>query len=240
LDNHSVYANEELDGWTDRSGLIDTESYLIGKYIKNKGNLIEAGTGGGRISLEILEEYPNLNIIAFDFVEEMILSAKKKSTFIDFRVNDASDLSEFKDESFNFSIYLQQIVSLVPEELIPKVLGESYRILKKDEVILFSFLYHEGRKINPILSFLTNIFRTFRNEKRRPQTLPWLKLGGKMNLNLFGKDQATTYWFKKKEIIELLQKYGFEALEVASAKEIQKRTSSSKGMLYIICKSRIR
>ena len=236
MNNHAVYANEELDGWTGRSGLIDTEAYLINKYIKNKGSLIEAGTGGGRIALEVLEEYPNLDIVAFDFVEDMIRSAKEKSSAIDFRVSDASDLSEFEDESFEFSIYLQQIVSLVPEELISKVLDESYRILKKDGVILFSFLYYEGRKINPILSFLTNTFRTLRNEKRREQTLPWLKLAGKFNFNLFRKRQATTYWFKKKEIIELLQKNGFEILEVASAKEIQERTSGSEGMLYVVCK----
>jgi ubiquinone/menaquinone biosynthesis C-methylase UbiE len=225
LDNYSVYANEELESWTERSGLLEQEAYLIEKYIQDDSRLIEAGTGGGRISLEIDKVFKDVNIVAFDFVADMIRSAKMKSDKIDFRVLDASDLSVFEDESFEFAIYLQQIVSLVPGSLVSKVLEEAYRILKKDGVIIFSFLYYEGRRINPLLSFLVNGVRFLRGEERNRQCLPWLKLGGRANLKLFSKDQATTYWFEENEAREVLEKIGFQILEV-----------KKDNMLYVVCR----
>ena len=236
MDNHGVYANEELESWIDRSGLIEQEKYLISKYLQNRGKLIEAGTGGGRIALEIDKEYDSLEIMAFDFVGEMIENAKIKSDKINFEVADASDLSFLKDESFDFAIYLQQIVSLVPYPLITLVLSEAFRILKKDGLIIFSFLYFEGRAINPFLSFIINTIRVFRGERYQQGSLPWLKLSGKPNYKLFRRNQAMTYWFKKEEIIKILENTGFKIIEVTTSRQIQKRLSGADGMLYIVCK----
>jgi ubiquinone/menaquinone biosynthesis C-methylase UbiE len=236
LDNHTVYSNQELDNWTTRKGLLKEEFYLIDKYIGNSGKVIEAGTGGGRISLELYDKNPNLDIVAFDFVEDMIKSAKQKSSNIDFIVKDASDLSYFSDNSFDYAIYLQQIVSLIPKKLISSVLEESYRILKKDGIIIFSFLYFQGRTINSIFSMMINVARLLRGEKWRKQSLPWLKLAKKPNFKLFNKNQATIYWFERNEIEEKLRNIGFEILEIKTSKEITNREKGADGMLYIVCK----
>ncbi len=237
MDNHDVYAdNKELDNWIRRSGLLADEAYFIDKYIENRGRLIEAGTGGGRIALEIAKRNSDLEIVAFDFVEAMIKSAKMKSQIVDFRVDDASDLSSFEDESFDFAVYLQQIVSCVSVELISKVLNESYRVLKKDGIILFSFLYFDGRKINPSLSFIVNSLRILRGEKWQRQNLPWLKLAGKPNFKIFSKKQATTYWFELDEIKQILTDIGFTIMEVKTSKELSNLQNKSDGMLYIVCK----
>ncbi len=225
MNNHSIYANEELKNWTERSGLLKQEQYLIEKYIRNEGILIEAGTGGGRISLEVHDKYPNIKIVAFDFVEEMIKSAKLKSNEINFEVHDASDLSIYDDNTFDAAIYLQQIVSLVPEEFISCVLKESYRVLKKDGIVIFSFLSYSGRKINLIVSFLVNILRILRKEKWQTQRLPWLKLSNKVNFKFFTKNQATTYWFYEKEIIKILEDIGFTIVE-----------TKCDNMIYVVCK----
>lgn len=224
MDNHSVYANEELGSWTERSGLLKQEVYLIEKYIQDCGRLIEAGTGGGRISLEINKTLNNLDIVAFDFVAEMIQVAKTKSKKIDFVVLDATDLSVFQDETFDYAIYLQQIVSLAPEEKIFDVLNEAYRVLKKDGVIIFSFLYYQGRKINTPLSVTVNAMRVMRGQQWRRQSLPWLKLGGKINWKFFGKGQTTTYWFEEREIRKILEDVGFKIVE-----------SKKDNMLYMVC-----
>ncbi len=109
--------------------------------------------------------------------------------------------------------------------MIPKVLDESYRILKKDGVILFSFLYYHGRKINPLLNFIVNMIRSARGEVWERQRLPWLKLGGKVNMRLFNKDQATIYWFEEDEIKTILENIGFKILEV-----------KKDNMLYVVCR----
>jgi ubiquinone/menaquinone biosynthesis C-methylase UbiE len=236
MNNHTVYANEELENWVEREGLIPQEKYLLEKYLPDHGKLIEAGTGGGRISLEIMNKNGSLEILAFDFVQEMIERAKIKSNKIDFKVADATDLSFLENETFDTAIYLQQILSLIPYTLIPKALDEAYRILKKDGVIIFSFLYFKGRKINPLLSFITNIIRLLRGEPWQRCSLPWLKLARKVNYRLFAKGQAMTYWFEKDEIVDMLNKRGFKIIEIITSKEIVKQTKGSDGMLYIVCK----
>jgi ribonucleotide monophosphatase NagD (HAD superfamily) len=52
-----------------------------------------------------------------------------------------------------------------------------------------------------------------------------LKLGGRANLKLFSKDQATTYWFEENEVREVLEKIGFQILEV-----------KKDNMLYVVCR----
>jgi len=236
LDNHAVYTNEELDRWNNRSGLLEQERYLIEKYLENRGKLIEAGTGGGRISLEITKKYKDIDIVAFDFVKEMIETASAKSENINFLVADASDLSIFDNECFDFALYLQQIVSFVPLSLIPILLEEIYRILKKDGIVILSFLNYNGRVINPILSTVVNSIRVLRGENWERQNLPWLKLGGKINLKFLGKNQAKTYWFRQNEIETLLESVGFTIIESTTAREISKLKNGNDGMLYIVCK----
>ena len=240
MNNHAIYANDELQSWVEREGLILQEQYLLDKYIKGDETLIEAGTGGGRISLALIAKYKDLDIMAFDFVEEMIENAKKKSTYIDFKVADATDLSFIEDRSFDTAIYLQQIISLIPDTLIPKALDEVYRILKNEGIVIFSFLYFDGRKINPLLSMLVNIMRKIRGEKWQKCSLPWLKLSGKINYKLFAKNQAMTYWFEKKQIMDMLKNKGFTILETTTSKEIEKRSSGDEGMLYIVCQKQIK
>ncbi len=224
MDNKKVYTTKELKSWIERSGLTEQERSLIAHYIKDNGRLIEAGTGGGRIAIEIQKKYEHLEITAFDFVGEMILSAKKKNDKIDFRVLDASNLSVFEDEYFDYAIYLQQIVSLVPQELIPKVLKESYRIVRKGGIAIFSFLDFKSRKFNLPLSFIVNTARALRGEKWEMQKLPWLKLGGKLNWSFLKKGQPTTYWFIENEIKQLLKNVGFRIIK-----------TERKGMIYIVC-----
>lgn len=240
MNNHTIYANDELESWIEREGLIPQEHYLLDKYIRGDETLIEAGTGGGRISLELKKRYENLNIVAFDFVEEMIVRARKKSNEIDFRVGDAADLSWLANESFDVAIYLQQIISLIPAALIPKAISEAYRVLKNDGIAIFSFLYYDGRRINPLLSLLVNTIRTVRGEEWQKHSLPWLRLSGRINYKLFSKHQAMTYWFGKEEIVKMLETQGFAILETVTSKKIEQRTSGSDGMLYIVCRKQIR
>jgi hypothetical protein len=81
-----------------------------------------------------------------------------------------------------------------------------------------------------------NLVRTLRGEKYQQGSLPWLKLSGKPNYKFLGKNQATTYWFKKEEIIEKLENIGFKIIEVTTSKEIAKQVSGAEGMLYVVCK----
>jgi len=228
--NKEVYSGSDLEMWKDRNDILPIEKYLIDKYIKNKkSTIIEAGTGGGRLSL-YLESKSFENIEAFDFVQEMIKCASKKSNKINFYVADATDLSAIQNESFDYAIYLQQIISLIPPSQIDKALDEVYRILANDGIVIFSFLNFNARKINLLLSFVVNAIRYFRKEECNKFVLPWLKFGGKINLHLFQKGQPTTYWFNKDDILKKLKRKSLNVLEVIHINEKNK-----EGMIYIVC-----
>jgi ubiquinone/menaquinone biosynthesis C-methylase UbiE len=237
MDNKILYETSEFGLWNHREGLLAQERYFLTKYTSREDTILEAGTGGGRISYK-LEKMGYSHITAFDYVEKMITSAKTKNphTSINFLVADATDLSTIASNTFDRLIYLQQIISFIPEKNIPKALNESYRILVPEGIVIFSFLNWKGRIINPLLSALLTGVRFFRNEQFSKQSLPWLKLGNKPNWKLLFHHQPLTYWFTREELITQLETLGFVILEIKTSSDFI--SSSSEGMLYIVCQKK--
>ncbi len=237
MDNKTLYESSEFKLWSHREGLLDQERYFLTKYISAEHQILEAGTGGGRISYA-LEQMGYSHISAFDYVEKMIASAKIKNlnTSIRFLVADATELSLFPSGSFDRLIYLQQIISFIPKTKISHAFNEAYRLLKPDGIIIFSFLNWNGRVINPVLSTLLTVTRFLRNEQTSEQSLPWLKLGNRPNWKLFGRNQPLTYWFRREELLFQLETLGFTILEIKTSSDFT--SSSSEGMLYIVCQKK--
>ncbi|HBX86795.1 MAG: hypothetical protein A2W97_17775 [Bacteroidetes bacterium GWE2_40_63] len=238
--NKKLYTDELLNDWVTREEIIPAETYFIKKYLTQKtGKVIEAGTGGGRIAFCIGQMGFN-QIDAFDYVPQMIESANKnlkdKNLNIKFIVADATNLSDFGSDTYDYLIYLQQVLCFIEDEqLFYKALNEAYRIAKKDSITLFSFLDYHSRTINIPLRILLNILRWLRNEPIPDNYLPWLKINNRFNRKLLSKNQALTYWVKRDEIIMQLEKIGFEVLEVKNASQINTDAKQRKGMLYVVC-----
>ncbi len=234
MSNYQIYSDDkEIKSWSSRAGLLSCEKYFLDKYLMHKDiSIIEAGTGGGRISLYLYEKGYK-NIVAYDFVDEMISIAKDKNSDIDFIKADATDLSTFDSELFDVAIYLQQIISLIPKEKIDLAIKESIRVTKKNGIIVYSFLYFKGRRINRFLSPTVNFIRFFRGEKYDKNYLPWLKKAGKLNYRFLSKNEPCVYWFDKDEILKKLQKFSLKIIEVKTMSDFKK--TNEKGMLYIVC-----
>ena len=129
--NKEVYSTLELDNWRKRANenLIPAERYPIEKYLTDKSrNVIEAGTGGGRIAFNI-EKLGFKNIWGFDYIPEMIeyakITAGLNNSGIHFPQGDAVDLSKFDNDKFFYTIYLQQVISFIPHHSIQKAIDES-------------------------------------------------------------------------------------------------------------------
>jgi ubiquinone/menaquinone biosynthesis C-methylase UbiE len=238
--NAKLYSNEILEDWQNRKHLIEAEKHLISKYLLNKSNsILEAGTGGGRISFE-LEELGFNNIQAFDYIPEMIDHAKKRvietKSSIQFDVLDATNLTKYEDNSFDYAIYLQQVLCFISDEnAFKNALKESYRVTKPKGLVIYSFLDMDSRPYNGTLSFIVNFLRLLRGEKRQKQHLPWLKINNKFNYKLLFKNQPTNYWVKKEDILLELEKIGFEIIEANNTNQLFNKTSDRKGMLYVVC-----
>ncbi len=239
--NKSLYTNELINDWVNREEIIEAETYFITKYLSNKdGHVIEAGTGGGRLSF-FIERLGFKSIDAFDYVPEMINCADEKKAKINsavhFEVADATGLSKYTDNTYDYLIYLQQVLCFIEDELLfDKSIKEAYRIARTGGIGIFSFLDYDTRKVNSIMRIALIIIRKIRGERISSCYLPWLKINNKFNFKLFSKNQAQTYWIRKNEIIEKLEQTGFKILEVKNANQINNPLSTKrKGMLYLVC-----
>lgn len=229
-----IMSGPEREYWVQNSqkSLEKVERSLVSKYLTDKeSRIIEAGTGGGRIAFN-LEAIGFQNIDAFDFVPQMIDEANKfalqRSSNVHFHVADATSLAEFESNSYDYALYLQQILSGVPINLVERALEECHRVLKGNGLALFSFMDYDSRKYNKVLDIALNVARLFRGEQTSRQILPRLKIDHKWNYKFLSKGQAIMYWFRRDEIVQLLEKAGFEIIEV--------KIKHENNGIYIACR----
>lgn len=249
-DNKQIYSTVEFDAWANGEGLVHTEKYLIQKYLNKDLKTLEAGTGGGRILLE-MKALGFDALYGFDYVPEFIERAKQRDSTqsIGLEVQDATCLN-YEESCFDQIIYLQQIISSIEDDGDRlKALKEAYRILKSGGTALLSFLSFEARSRSPLyipyLMYL-RLLRKLRGSNRSIQYLPWLKHQDKVNFSALVDIEPYVYWYKLQEIYQLLREVGFEVVAVGSDYQImQGRMHSSvealaneqiKGMLAFVCK----
>jgi SAM-dependent methyltransferase len=191
------------------------------------------------------------SLAGFDYVPALIDRAIERdpSRSIDFQVGDACDLA-YADSSFDQIVYLQQIICLIEQESARlQALKESHRILRSGGTGLFSFLSFESRSSSPIyssyLAYLKTL-RKLRGDKLSIQYLPWMKLGGKFNINSLLDRSPYTYWYRVPEIYDILKSVGFEIVAIGTDPQISadrlKATDREllaeqlAGMLYVMVK----
>lgn len=249
LSNRNIYETVEFDAWAYKEGLGDDEKFLIEKYLNKDLKTLEAGTGGGRIILE-MKNLGFASLQAYDYLPEFIEQAKKKdpTKSISFEVEDATNLS-YEDCYFDQIIYLQQLISSIDgDDNKLKALKEAYRILNQGGTALFSFLSFEARVREPLympyLVYLL-VFRKLLGISRSLQYLPWLKLGGKINFFSLLDREPYVYWYKMQEAYTLLKQVGFEVVAFGSSYQINQDSMYSqlessgnqpiKGGIYFVC-----
>ena len=77
IDNKQIFHTVEFDAWAHDTGLRPVEKYLIGNYLDKRAKTLEAGTGGGRILLE-MKRLGFSSLYGFDYVPRMVKEARKK------------------------------------------------------------------------------------------------------------------------------------------------------------------
>lgn len=249
-DNKQVYSTVEFEDWAYKELLIDEEKHLIENYLDPSGKTLEAGTGGGRILLE-MKKMGFTSLYGYDYVPDLIEQAKQKdpSRNICFEVQDATSLN-YGDNDFTQIVYLQQIICFIEDsEARLKALKEAYRILNKGGTALFSFLSFDARKSSAMYSVFLMYLGMLRNLRGSPRTiqyLPWLKHGGKINWSAFFDGEPYVYWYKLEEIDQFLREVNFEIVAVGSDRQIREGKMHQSietlikepiaGMLYFVCK----
>lgn len=249
ISNKIVFSDLDFETWAYGENLSYQEKFLLSTYLDKNLKTVEAGTGGGRIILE-MKKLGFTSLHAFDYVPKLIEEAKKKDTAaqISFAVEDATNL-KYEDENFDQLVYLMQIICCIENEAGRlKALEEAYRILKKGGTAIFSFLNFDDRLKNPLyMSFIAYIklLRILRNSPTSIQYIPWLKWKGKPNLGALLDKKPYMYWYKLDAAYQSLKEANFKILAIGSDPQIFKgkmhtsledlKKESITGGLYFVC-----
>jgi SAM-dependent methyltransferase len=224
IDSKTAFGTLAFSSYENAASLTSEERYLIDKYLDKAGKTLEAGTGGGRILLELNSLGFNA-LYGFDYIPGLIEAAKRRdpSGRIRFEVQDATCLT-YDDGCFDQILYLAQIVSTIEEESARlRALREAYRILKTGGRALFSFLSFDARTRSalhaPYLAYLKSV-RLLLRSKRAPQSLPWLTPGGKFNFAALADVGPHFYWYKLQEASDALQDIGFRVVAIGSSHQV--------------------
>jgi ubiquinone/menaquinone biosynthesis C-methylase UbiE len=124
--------------------LTPCERLLFRTYIKPGMTVLDLGVGGGRTTSclsRVASRY-----VGVDYSEAMVRACRRKFPNLDFLLADASDLSVFKDGSFDAIVFsFNGLDYVVPDEKRLRCLHECRRVLREEGVLIFSS--HNPRRI---------------------------------------------------------------------------------------------
>ena len=163
-------------------------------------------------------------------------------------MEDARQLS-YPDCVFDQVLYLGQVICFLDDERGRReAIAEAHRITKVGGLAIFSFLCYESRLQSGFYRALVAYLYTLRMFKRGTpyvQSLPWFRVGAKMNFHAILDRPPYVYWFRIGEAVELLKSCGFNIAAVGTRPQIENNlyasaddlsTADIDGMLYVICR----
>lgn len=149
---------------THRHGIVEyvTAMKYIHELLKKYDNpkIIEVGAGTGRYSVALASE--GYDVTAVELIKHNLMTLKSKNSPVKAHLGNATNLSLFKDNSFDVVLLFGPMYHLIKKEDKLKALMEAKRIVKEDGLILISYYMNEyaiithGFRDNNILDAIKN------------------------------------------------------------------------------------
>ena len=117
-----------------------TMSY-IHRYADNQSRVLEIGAGTGRYSIALARE--GMDVTSVELVEsnlEILRENSKGLTNIKSYQGDATNLSQFTDNSFDVTLVLGPMYHLYETNEVNQAINEAIRVTKPGGVIMFAFI----------------------------------------------------------------------------------------------------
>lgn len=129
---------------TRRHGIIEQKVALkyINEYLSKMNNpkIIDVGAGSGAYSIPLSEKY---DVTAVELVKHNLMMLKKKNSTIPSFLGDATNLSMFKDNTFDVVLLFGPMYHLIEDSKKIKALQEAKRIVKENGLIFISYYMNE-------------------------------------------------------------------------------------------------
>ena len=142
------------------------EYIITMKYIKsylskkNNSKILDIGAGTGNYAIPLSND--GYDVTAIDLVKHNVRTIQNKNTNVKAQVGNATDLSKFKDESFDVVLLLGPMYHLISKEEKIKALSEAKRVTKRNGIIMVAYITNEyaiithGCKENNIIDASNN------------------------------------------------------------------------------------
>ena len=212
-DQRDFFREVERDYWAEAEGLKEEERALIGHYLDPALPTLDAGTGGGRIP-RALAAQGFRELTGFDFAPELIAAARAGDAegAIAFDVADATALP-YEDGRFGQALYLQQVLCTIEDPAGREAaLREAARVLRPGGRALLSFVCLESRLASPAqrayVAYLRAL-RTLRRDRRPVQSMPRLRLSGRLDAGALSDRGPYNWWYRAEEAEADLAAAGF-------------------------------
>lgn len=179
----SVFSEPHVVACYDRGSLHESERLLFETYLKEGMAILDVGVGAGRTT-------PYLSALAahyvgIDYSHGMVVRCGEKFPTTSFLEMDASEMSAFRDYSFDAVIFSFNGIGCLPtDEAREKCLRECARVLRPAGVFILSS--HNARYlfVYPILSEVSGVKKIWRLTYAMAQT----------SLNLFPRVMSRAFW----------------------------------------------
>ena len=118
-----------------------TSMKYIHEYLKPGDHILDIGAGTGRYSIPLSEE--GYEVDAIEFVKFNLGTLKAKGSTVKAYQGTATDLSRYKDDTFDLTLIFGPMYHLFTYEDKKKALLEASRVTKKDGTILVAYILND-------------------------------------------------------------------------------------------------
>jgi len=207
--------------------------HFLEKYLPKKGLILDAGGGPGRYTIELARK--GHDVVLFDLSRECLKEAERRirNARVKNRVKNViqgsiTDMSQFKDESYDAVVCLGAL---------------SHLVKKKDRESAASELVRVTKVGKPVFISVINLYGVFRTVLQRIQ----YELLAPSHRRMFSqgihraewhKDEPDyqgfpdAYFFLPPELKELFEKNGVETLEMATCEGLSSHLKEETNKIY--------
>jgi SAM-dependent methyltransferase len=136
--NLERYLSDDVVSYYEKQNdLQPCETYIFDRFVQQGLSILDIGVGGGRTTPYLAKGARRY--LGADYSEGMVQACRRRFPLLDFRLCDATDMSQFTDCEFDVVVFSFNGIDSIPtDEGRTRCLAEVARILKHDGVFIFS------------------------------------------------------------------------------------------------------